>query len=315
MPAPLAPGTNARELALTTLHNLVGRLHPPSQFYLRRHAVATAPPQDHEADGVFLFPNSDGQAPSYTAIFSAQTAYEATQNPAPYPAGASGGATAFTPTTHLAWGGCSETGTAYQDLNPPNGLEAYFYIFSFCGSGGFPYTYQIDSEFLKNYVRFIEKPYPQYVVETFSDRAVPDVRATWYTVLYNFRTHRYDVVGHVSSKGTMISGNSFGWSISELYAAAGPCPLVAPTLLSGLSLYDAASREWQPVTPGLIDGAYSFVSQEGGSSNSCFNGNGSATATLDYDTLDPNDSFSVLSPRPACPLNRSRKHIVSKRHG
>lgn len=301
LPTPMPPAGYVRSLDVVSLPNLVGRLRPPKAFLLRRHVVATAPPGDHEGDGVFMFPNANGQAPSYNAVFSAQTAYEASQNPAPYPAGASGEATEFTPTTHLAWGGCTETGTAYQDAGPPNALNAYFYIFSFCGQGGFAYTYQIDATFLRKYVRFLQPGYPQYVVETFSDRPEPYQHGTWTTLLYNFETRRYDVAGRLSSKGDTISGNSFGWSVSEPYPATGPCPQIAPTLLSDLSLYDSVSRTWQPVTSTLIDGAYSYVSQEGGSANVCFNGSGSATATLNYLTLQPNFSFSVTSPRAGCP--------------
>lgn len=310
LPTPMTPTANVGSLGVVRLPNLVGRLRAPKEFMLRRQVVATAPPGDHEGMGVFMFPNASGQAPSYNAIFSAQTAYEALQNPAPYPLGAIGPATEFTPTTHLAWGGCSETGTAYQDASPPNGLNAFFYIYSFCGSGGFPYTYPIGATFLKRYVRFLQPGYPQYVVETFSDRPKPFQHGTWTTVLYNFETHRYDVAGRLSSRHMTISGNSFGWSVSEPYPAAGPCPQVAPALLSGLSLYDSVTRAWQPVTPTLIDGAYSFISQEGGSANVCFNGSGSATATLNYLTLQPNYSFSVTSPRTGCstsPIQRRRR--------
>ena len=98
-------------------------------------------------------------------------------------------------------------------------------------------------------------------------------------------------------QGLPFSHGDFGWSIAETYAAQGPCPQIAPAVLNKLVLHDTNSTAWKPVTPSLARGAYSYISQEGGSTNSCFNGSPSGAPTLLFSLLRSNYSWTTESPR------------------
>jgi hypothetical protein len=304
VPQPFDPSSPIPSLGRTPLKPLTTRFEIPREFFLRRGSVATAPPGDHEADGTFMFADAQSDPPPYNAIFSTQTAYEALQNPIPYPAGATGAETIFVPTTHMAWGSCLENGTQYQDASPPNGTTSSFYVFDFCTNPAiFLAWYNVDSTFMSNYVRYLNRgpksvTAQAYVVESFTPDRHPNAKSTWYSVLYNFNTHSYDVMGSDKRhKGVPFSHGSFGWSIAEPYAAAGPCPQIAPAVLDKLELHDTKGSAWKPVTSTLAAGAYSYIGEEGGSSNSCFNGSPSGSATLLFSLLEPNYSWTTESPR------------------
>ena len=304
MPAPFDPESPAPNLGRTALKRSTARFVIPLRFLLQRNSVATAPPNDHEAVGTFMFANNENQRPPYTAIFSVQSAYEALQNPLPYPMGASGPETIFVPTTHMGWGSCLETGTQYQDVTPPNSTTAEYYVFDFCTKPAtFLAWYDIDAAFLTSYVRYIGRGKnavgaQAYVTETFTPDAHPNRRSQWYSLLYNFTTGQYDVMGtDRPHAGVQFSRGAFGWSVTEPYAPAGPCPQIAPAALKKLELYDAKRSAWQPLTPTLARGAYSYIGFEASSPNSCILGSPSGNPTLLFDLLKPNDAWTTVSPR------------------
>ena len=321
IPKPFNPSSPLPSLGRTPLHPSARRFEIPREFFMRRASVATAPPGDHEADGTFMFADSQDDPPPYNAIFSVQTAYEASQNPIPYPLGASGSETIFVPTTHMAWGSCLENGTQYQDADPPNGSTSSFYVFDFCTNPAvFLAWYDIDSAFVTNYVRYLNRGpgsvrAQSYVEESFTPDRHPNAKSTWYSLLYNFGAHRYDVMG--SDKlhtGVPFSHGAFGWSVAEPYAAAGPCPQIAPAVLNKLELHDTKGSGWKPVTPSLAAGAYSFIGEEGGSSNSCFNGSPSGSPTLLFSLLEPNYSWTTESPRQVSDAMRLTRRAATDEH-
>ena len=289
LPRPFNPERPLSELGRIRVQNQIAGSPVNNARTMQR--FARAPANDHESEGVFLF----GDAPPYNALFGTQTAYEAQQQPVPFPAGASGDEQIFVPTMHPAWGSCLENSSFY--ISTASGETAHFTVFNFCESpASFVFDAIIDREFLKDYVRIDEQGLPSYVSEIFTPDIQPSATSTWYSLLYNFRHRRYDIVVSAPSNG-LFQADAFGWSIAEPYAAEGTCPRIAPALVTNLSTYNTGTGEWDAVSDNMAGGAYSFIGLQAGSPNSCFVGDSGGAASLDFTLLVPNSDWEVTSPR------------------
>jgi hypothetical protein len=264
----------------------------PSGFARRRSAAAAVVGAgDHEAAGIFTSP---GNAPPYNAFFATQTAYEGTQRPFPYPPGASGDEFIFAPTTYLGYGNCLENSTYYHST--ATAQTAHFSVYDFCASPpAFIFDTPVDARFLSNYVRIGSDGLPSYTVETFTKDSVPAATSTWYTVLYNYASARYDLI--ISAPAVTFSATAGGWSVVELYGAPGPCPIVAPSGASNIAYHDTAQRAWVALQPAM-GSVTSYVGLGSGtpSSNPCFLASGATPAALQFSLLKQNWSWKVTSP-------------------
>lgn len=290
VPGPFNPAGGLATLAQADLPNQAAGLAQEGRRFAQR--FATAPPGDHEGEGVFMF----GYAPPYNALFGTQTAYEAVQQPLTAPAGTTDFEEVFVPTMHPAWGSCLENSSRYTSW-PDGSREADFTVFNFCESApSFILATPIDRQFLQDYVRDLGDGLPAYVSEIATADSIPSGTSTWYSLLYNFRGHRYDVAASAPAIG-FIDPGAFGWSVVEPYDAAGPCPQIAPAITTNLSVHNTSTGGWDAVTPTLAGGAYSYISVEGGSTNSCLLGDSSGSASMDFTLVTPNSEWEVSSPR------------------
>ncbi len=291
MPTPFDPSLPASRLGTTELVNTKVSLTPPHRRSTQSFALA--PENDHEAEGIFFF----GNAPPYNALFGTQTAYEALQRPVPFPSGASGAEQIFAPTMHPAWGSCLENSSFY--ISTADGETAHFTVFNFClSSPTFIFDATIDREFLRDYVRLTDGDFPSYVSEIFTPDTKPSATSTWYSILYNFRRHRYDLITSVNANG-FFQADAFGWSVVEPYAAEGTCPRMAPALASHLSAYDTATHAWDAIAPSMAGGVYTFLGVQAGSTNSCLFGDAAGGASIDFTLITPNSAWEATSPRTA----------------
>lgn len=289
MPTPFNPSLPLKDLARTELENNVESIASASQRFAQR--FATAPPNDHESEGVFLF----GNAPPYNALSGTQTAYEAIQRPLPFPSRAVGIEQIFVPTMHPAWGSCLENSSFY--ISSPAGESAHFTIFNFCeASPSFIFDATINRDFLKEYVRTTDAGLPSYVSEIFTPDAQPSGDSTWYSILYNFMRHRYDIMISARANG-FFQGDAFGWSIVEPFAAQGACPSIAPAMVSQLSVHNTITGRWDAVAPSMAGGASSFIGLQAGSTNSCLLGDASGSASMNFNVITSNSAWEVTSPR------------------
>lgn len=290
LPPPFDPEKPVSALGNTPLLNTRASLAVPQRRSVESFAVA--PGGDHEAEGVFLF----GDAPPYDALFATQTAYEAVQRPLPMPSGAQGSEQIFAPTMHPAWSSCLENSSYYVSSTVNEG--AHFTVFDFClASADFIFDAPIDRTFLRDYVRFIgDGDFPSYVSEIFTPDRIPTATSEWYSVLYNFERHRYDLITSAKAIG-VYEPAAFGWSIVEPYAAQGTCPQIAPALVTHLSAYNTSTSAWDAVRPAMANGAYTFIGLQGGSSNPCLLGDATGTASLEFTLISENNAWEVTSPR------------------
>ncbi len=303
VPTPFDPSLALSNLGTTPLVNSysVAVRALPRGFGQRRAASGPTPgPNDHEGAGIFTSPSAAASgSPPFNAFFATQTAYEASQLPFPYPSGASGEEFIFAPTSFLGYGNCLEDSTFYNSSQTSTATveTAHFTVYDFCASPPvFVFDTAIDAKFMSNYVRIGLDGLPSYAVETFTPDVLPAASSTWYTVLYNYSTARYDLIISANASGAPPSNlTRGGWSIAELYAAPGPCPLIAPSSASGIAIHDAALGTWLPLQPALPSGVVSYFGFEGGSSNPCFNPAGAAPA-LKFSLTVPNSSWNVTSP-------------------
>jgi hypothetical protein len=293
IPVPFDPSLPLGNLGTTTLTNAyasVARMVPRDFTRRRSSSGPVAAQSDHEAAGIFTSPL---YGPAFNAVFVTQTAYEATQLPFPYPAGASGVEHIFSPTTFMGWGNCLENSTYYN--SSPTGQTAHFTVYNFClPAPAFVFDAAIDTRFLSNYVRVGPNGLPAYTVETFTPDLSPGSASKWYTILYNYATSRYDLIASAAAGGFAPTGG--GWSIVEAYAAPGPCPRIAPSSASNIAFHAASGGTWLPQQPSLTAYTTSYFGFEAGSTNPCFNAAGSAPATLQFALTTPNSSWKVTSP-------------------
>ncbi len=290
-PTPFDPSSPLSLLGQTDLPNTISQVDIPRRMLAHRYA--TAGYNDHEGEGVFLF----GSAPPYNAFFGLQTAYEALQKPFPYPtSGVTGEEQIFAPTMHPAWSSCLENSSYYNSTAA--GETAHFTVFNFClSSPTFIFDANVNAQFVSEYVRRGPQRRQMYVSEIFT----PDQQITgtsrWYSILYNFSKHRYDIIISAPAIGS-YQADAFGWSIIEPYAAAGPCPSVAPVMASGLALHNTQTGAWDSVTPSLAGGASTEISVEGGSNNPCLLGDSTGPPSMNFLLLQPNSQWQVTSPLP-----------------
>jgi hypothetical protein len=290
MPTPFDPRLPVSMLGTAQIANANASAKLPHRRTTQSFALA--PPDDHEAEGTFMF----GDAPPYNALFGTQTAYEASQNPFPPASGKDGGDQIFVPTMHPAWGSCLENSTYYNNAAGATAV-AQFTVFNFClPSASFIFAANIDSTFLRNYVRLTDGGFPSYVSEIFTSDTATSGSSTWYSVLYNFQRHRYDLIASVNANG-FFQGDAFGWSIVEPYPAQGTCPQIAPALVTQLSTHNTITGAWDAVTPFMAGGAYSFIGLEGGSTNVCLDGDSTGSASIDFTLLNENYEWEATSPR------------------
>ena len=197
----------------------------------------------HGYAGIYLY----GSGP-YTGIYSVHSVYlPNTQLTIPYPSGAAAGGQEliFAPTTKIP-NGCLENGSTYFSQGG-NQTFAYFYVFDFCGAGGFVYLRGLDASFERDYVRRLEDV-PSYVVESMANGSATNPASTWRSLLYNFSANRWDLV--YTQTGSAL--DNFGWSIFEYYFLQGPCPPSLPLMQARqIKLYDPVLNQWVHATSGL----------------------------------------------------------------
>jgi hypothetical protein len=198
----------------------------------------------------------------YTGIYSIHSVYTPNEQlNMTFPAGQSGQELLYSPTTKMPDGGCLENGTYYLSVDPAQTF-AGFYIFDFCGTGGFAYFHDIDAAFHRAYVRNLNDV-PSYVVQELADRRVLTANTVWTTYLYNFASSRWDAVFREAGR----TGGLAGWSIFESYYLPGQCPSLPTMQARQIQLYDP-QRGWIHVTASMPD---TSVDTGGGGTLDCFN--------------------------------------------
>jgi len=252
--------------------------------------MSIAGANDHESWGISL----ESASSSYTAFYAVQTGYESTQNPLTHPAGVIGTEQTFSPTIREG-GNCLEDSTFYANDNVTQ--SALFTVFSFClAQPNFIFTTPIASAFVSQYEGRLPNGEQAYVVETFTPDTVPTASSTWYTVLFNFATQRWDVVISAADSAAIVP-SAAGWDFAETYFAPGQCPSLAPSGSSVVAYYDATTSSWK-LQQGIMTGG--LTSQVGGGANlggnPCFLPAGSQPPSLQFLLENPNYNWVVTSP-------------------
>jgi hypothetical protein len=285
LPTPFDPS-----LPLSLLGNIsLPNLYTTSAQNIRRPMSAVALANDHEGLGDFL---TQTLPPTfYNAAFATESAYEASQSPV-VSQGATGRNQIFAPTLHF--GQCLENSTFYDGDGSLQGTTAHFTVYNFClSSPKFIYDTQITQAFLNAYVRINPaNNLPSYTTEIFTPDNNISGNSTWYSILYDYQTSKYDLVSS-SSVGGGAQMNF--WSMYEGYFAQGPCPILAPIGASGIAFHNSNDQSWELVVNSMPGGAQTeaIASTTASSSNSCMLPN----ATINVKFLIPNSSWEGVSPK------------------
>ncbi len=200
--------------------------------------MSIAGPNDHEDAGVGF--NVSGR---YTSLFAIHQVHPGLQ--IVNPRGQDGTSFLYAPTTK---DGCFENTTAYATNSA--GTTADLGVFDWCNNGGFIAGVSIDTSFVRLYVRRIAG-LAVYATEIYTPDLHPHTGSRWYSLIYNFVTHRWNAIAEIAQQPASPSYG--GWSIFEFYFLPGPCPVLASISAGALSLFDTRTRQWRLITPWLPD--------------------------------------------------------------
>lgn len=247
---------------------------------LRRTPMSIVGSNDHEDTGVGF--NESGR---YTSLFALHQVHPGLQ--IVNPAGQQGTSFLYAPTTK---DGCLENTTAYA--TNPAGTTADLGVFDWCNNGGFIAGVNIDRSFTRLYVRTIAGV-AVFAMEIYTADLHPHTGSKWYSLIYNFVTHRWNEIAEVAEEpATPPFG---GWSIFEFYFLPGPCPELPSISVGALSLFDTTIRHWRLITPALPD-LVGNVSP--GPPGSCFTDNSPLGATYKMERVFPYYYWNVVSTGP-----------------
>jgi len=248
-----------------------------AQRRLRRIPMSIVGPNDHEDTGVGF--NETGR---YTSLYAIHQVHPGLQ--IKNPPGQQGTSFLYAPTTK---DGCFENTTAYA--TNPAGTTADLGVFDWCNNGGFVAGVNIDQSFTRLYVRTITGV-PAFATEIYTRDLHPHAGSTWYSLIYNFTTHRWNKIAELSE--APASPPFGGWSIFEFYFLPGPCPVLPSTSVGALSLFDIKLRRWRLITPSLPD-LQGNVSP--GPPGSCFINNSSQGAMYKMARVSPYFYWEVVT--------------------
>lgn len=289
-PTPFPPSASLSNLGTTTLVNTDAdeRVAQTQQYARSRQSVA--PAGDHEAWGFFANLNA---AIPYDAFYAIETGYEFSQAPFPYPSGVTGLEQTFAPTIHNPGYGCLEDSTYYRNDGNAD-QSAHFTVFNFClAQRAYIFDAQITKAFVTSYEARLPNGQQSYVVETFTPDANPSPSSTWYTILFNFATGRWDKIISVNAGG-YSTPQSGGWNFAETYFQKGNCPKLAPSGSSVVGYYNSSTKSWLAQENSLPNGL-SFSGPEGSTSATCFLPSGSSPATLRFELENSAYNWVVTS--------------------
>lgn len=279
-PAPFNP-SNLTGLGIISLPNQLSTT--AASVTRRTNAFTVTATNGHEA-AELIFDLGNGS--SYTAALAAETAYEELQRPL-VSQGTTGLIQAYAPTFLF---GCFENSTYYRGDGSAAGTNAYFTVFAWCNAKhGFVYQTPINANFLMQYVRVNPvNNLPSYTTEIFTTNSTVSNPSTWYSLLYNYQTSRWDIVESGPSDAGLVA---HGWSLDEGYFAPGPCPIEAPIAASGISVYNLTTSTWELLQPTMANGLTSDANTID-TPYECF------SASINVKVLTANSSWIAVSRPP-----------------
>lgn len=241
-PQPLDPSAPDSAIDATSLHtdSLLPAIKGLNELHGRRTRLSVAVAGDHEDAGIGF--NGNGR---YTSLFAVHEIHPYLQ--LSYPSGATGNEFVFAPTTK---DGCLENVTVYvRDQNGPTQVQ--FAVFDWCNTFYFIGGVNVDAAFVSKYVRMTSSDSGIYATEIYTHDRIPHAGTRWYSLLYNFETHRWNSIEQLTQQTSDVVYN--GWSIFETYLQPGPCPDMPQTGAGDLSLYDTVRHRWRLISPSLPD--------------------------------------------------------------
>lgn len=209
-----------------------------TQRRLGRRPMSVAGPNDHEDTGVGF--NESGR---YTSLFAIHQVHPGLQ--LVNPPGQTGTSFFYAPTTK---DGCFENTTAYE--TNPSGTTGFLGVFDWCNAFAFVAGVFIDQSFTRLYVRKVAG-IAVFATEIYTADLHPHAGSKWYSLIYNFVTHRWDQLAELAEEPSTPPFG--GWSIFEFYLLPGPCPVLPTTSVGALSLFDTQLHRWRLITPELPD--------------------------------------------------------------
>lgn len=282
VPVPLDPSASDVDIDQAPVDT---RVTIPEAMNLRRLRHGISPlsfvgQSDHEDAGV-LFQG----AGRYTSLFAIHEIHQRLQ--LPYLASQFGTEWLFAPTTK---DGCLENVTVY--LNHGTGTQMQFAVFDWCNAITYIAAVTVDDQFFDKYVRDVGRGVPAYVTEIYTRDRMPHPGTKWYSLIFNFRTHRWNAVTSIVQQPLAPDYN--GWSIFEIYFLPGPCPRLPSISAAGLSLYDTETRSWRLLTPQRPDIS---TSSAFGPPGSCFVRDGGQRSATYKARIEPAYAWEVVSER------------------
>lgn len=253
---------------------------PRQQFRSHGHNGSTVGPNDSETLGTFI----NGGGP-YTGIYAQHTAYKVAQFPLPYPSGDTGTELLLAPMTLPSNGACLSAATvALNDGTQPTN---YFIVIDYClPPPRIVAATLIDDAFLSNYVRIAPDGSPVYTLLDITLDAHPNANSTWYLLLQNFNSVKWDLVSQ--AKG--VTNSSFGYSLFQSAYLPGKCPDGLPQVSAQtLLLYNGTSKNFESVTPTMA--GTTTVALGPSANTSCFNADASGSATSTFMMVSANNDW------------------------
>jgi hypothetical protein len=319
MPAPFDPSSDSMaSLDVTALAALRSTDAGPLSSILRPNvALRSAQSTIQVGDPGFYL--GLGVKSTVTAIYAIISAYTPSRFSIPFPP--SGGSTAPVKIVERVFGpeieplaSCLVAGFVMANFGPGgtqrngpgNPLQSLvgpynaFRVLDLCNTVSTPagpvptfYLTPIDANFSARYVRPNESGLPSVVTEVFSSNrdAYTNPNATWYTILWNFQTKRWNVMNtsHGNQAAPGFAGDVLTYTFPGVTNLPELCPTIPPLIAQDIHLLDPSTRKFvepgfgvddlaNPIGPGTIDPA------GGGSPNStaCFKADPTGPASFSF---------------------------------
>jgi hypothetical protein len=284
------PPTRAEIATLPRAHfamsPMVSRISSPTLPASMRNAQSgispnSSNPGDAEIVGTVVYGGG-----SYTGMYTENTAYSADQYPLAYPAGATGAQELFAPLSRPTNGGCFSPSTVA--LNTGTQVYSFFVVFDYCnGPPRAALAAQIDANFKQYYVAANANNLPVYKVLSITLDATPGPTSTWYLLLWNYVSQSWNIA--LTEAGQ--SSTTFGYSVWESLYQSGACSgVLPPSGTENMALWNGTTHAYESVTPTMLN-TTSVVVIAG--AQSCFNDDGTGTATDAFFVDAPNNTWLV----------------------
>ena len=246
---------------------------------------STVGANDKEIVGTFI--SAGGPYLGIAGIFSA---YSPPQLALPNSSG-SGNNQLFAPLVIPPDHGCLVPASYYYNFGA--GPQAAFMVSDFCAfdvRGPLTALFTpMNSTFLANYVRNNANGVPSYEAVSFSPTPPSDV-ATWYVILWNFTTSKWDII--TSSGGNRPRGEGGAFFASNFLP--GPCPALPTIETLNLALANN-SGDYELVTPTMSTTTSRILGPPGFADvvDSCFIADQAGPPSYNFNVITPNSTWTV----------------------